>query len=172
MRMDLTFCLSGARIKPKQGFRMKDMKDKTFLTLSGVFFLLFFIGIAAVTFNEPISRILRASNVTPSSTKSFGIVFPQVGVAGDEATGQNPTQVKVSIYLRDNNGDVLPNRSVKLSSVNGEIDITPSDSQPTNTFGRAEFFIQSKAPQTVKLTAIDVANNTPITNLPSVEFTL
>jgi hypothetical protein len=148
------------------------MKDKAFLTLSIAFFLLFVAGIAAVTLNDPISRILKASNVTPSSTKSFGVVFPQVGIAGTDTDPNKPTKVKVSIYVRDANGNVLANRTIKITSEdNSTIDVTPSDSQVTNSFGMAEFYVSSKEPQKVKLTAADVVSNTQITNLPSVQFT-
>ena len=140
------------------------MKDKTFIVLSATFFLLFAIGTATLTLNNPLSQILRAKDVAPSPLKSFGVVFPQVGVSGT-------TKIKVSIYIRDVNGGLLPNRAVKLSSDSEFVSITPSDTQNTNSIGQAEFFITSTGTGKIKIAATDVATNTSVVNIPSVEFT-
>ena len=140
------------------------MKDKTFIVLSATFFLLFAIATATLTLNNPLSQILRAKDVAPSPLKSFGVVFPQVGVSG-------ATKIKVSIYIRDVNGGLLPNRAVKLSSDSEVVSITPSDTQNTNSIGQAEFFITSSESGKVNINAIDVATNTNVVNIPSVEFT-
>jgi hypothetical protein len=147
------------------------MKDKTFAALSGIFFLLFFIGIGAVTLNKPITTLLHAKNVNPSPLKSFGVVFPQVGKAGSETGTSKPTKIRVNVFIRDVSGAVLSNRSVKLSSDLPAVTITPSDTQMTNNIGSAEFFITAASPGKTLLTAVDTESNTVVKNIPSVEFT-
>lgn len=147
------------------------MKDKTFVALSGIFFLLFFIGIGAVTLNKPINSLLRAKNVSPSPLKSFGVVFPQVGKAGSETGTTKPAKIRVNIVIRDVDGSLLSNRSVKLSADLPSILITPSDTQMTNEIGSAEFFITATSPGKAILTAVDTVSNTVVGNIPSVEFT-
>lgn len=148
------------------------MKDKTFVTLAGLFFLIFFGGVIAVTLEKPTLNFLtRASTVNPSPFKSFAVVFPQVGVAANAQSGKEPTKIKVSVYIRDVNGTVLPNRTVKLATLSASVNITPSDTQSTNTIGQAQFFITANTPGTVNLTVTDVASNTTVVNVPSVEFT-
>src|SRR3989338_8129832 len=83
------------------------MKDKTFLILAGLFFLLFFGGIVTFALQKPSSTILRAKNTAPSPLKSFVVVFPQVSRIGEK--------VKVTVTMRDISGQILPNRSVRLS---------------------------------------------------------
>jgi len=146
------------------------MKDKKFLALSSFFFLLFIVGMLVLTFDKPTSSILRAKNATPSPLKSFAIVFPQVGTAGEEGSAKPPTKIKVSVYIRDINGNALSSRSVKLSS-NPSTSITPADTQTTNDFGMTQFFITSKTSAKVQLTATDVASNTSVSNIPTIDFT-
>lgn len=147
------------------------MKDKKFLALSLFFFLLFFLGISAVTLEKPISQILRASSVNPSATKSFVIVYPQIGSIGDQNSPNPPTRVKVTVYIRDVNGTVIPNRSVKLSTSLSSILISPANQLTTDSLGMAQFFLSSNAPGIAKLTAVDVTSNMSIQNIPTVEFT-
>ena len=139
------------------------MKDKTFTALSGIFFLLFIIGVGAVTLNEPISTMLRAKNVAPSPLKSFGVVFPQIA-----STGRS--NVKVSVYIRGVDGSILANRSVKLSAEPAVVTIAPSDSAITNEIGQAEFTLTSDSTGKIKLKAQETTSNTDIINIPSVEF--
>lgn len=146
------------------------MKDRKFVALVSFFFLLFFAGIAVVALQSPISQVLRAKNVTPSPLKSFIIVFPQVAVAGDEAGEKKPAQIKVSVFIRDEGGSALPGRSVTITT-SPSTNIKPSDTVSTNDLGMAQFFISSSSPGTIKLTATDLASNTPVSNSPTVEFT-
>lgn len=146
------------------------MKDRKFLALASFFFLLFFAGIATVALQKPTNQILRAKNVNPSPLKSFIIVFPQIGVAGDESSDKKPTQIKVSVFIRDESGDVLPGRSVQLAASPTSI-IKPADTVSTDKLGMAQFFITSKTAGTVKLTATDLGSNTVVSNNPTVKFT-
>ena len=141
------------------------MKDKKFLALSSIFFLLFFVGMTVVTINGPASTILRASTATVSPVRSFAMPYPNTGVAGS-------TKIKFSVYLLDVNGVIFKNRSVKVVAPNSDITISPSDTQNTNdTAGMAQFFISSKSPGIFKMTVLDASTNTPIQNVPSIEFT-
>jgi len=116
-----------------------------------------------VTLNQPISYLLRARNVTPSPSKSFVMVFPQVAPIN--------TKVKVSVYIRDVNGVSLPNRRVKVSTDVSGVSFMPSDTQTTNEIGMAQFSMVSASNGRVKISAIDMESNTNIINTPSVEFT-
>lgn len=138
------------------------MKDKAFLSLSVLFFFIFFAGIAILTLEKPTSLLLRAKDENPSPLKSFAVAFPQVGPTG--------SQIKVSVYMRDINGGILAGRPVKLSSDNPTITITPADTQNTNNIGMAEFFLTGSTAGKIQLTAVDVKSNTAIVNIPSVEF--
>jgi hypothetical protein len=147
------------------------MKDKTFVILLVLFFLIFLTGIMAVTLDKPLSNLLKAANVAPSTDKSFGAVFPQVGTIGEENGPKKPTKIKVSVYMRDASGGVLSGRKVKLSPSPSDVTIDPSDTQNTNNIGQAEFFITSKKPGIIKFIATDTSTNIAISNIPSAEFT-
>jgi len=152
--------------------RLYYVKDKAFLTLSVLFFLTFFIGIITVSLQKPLMQTLKASSVNPSPLKSFGIVFPQIGKIGDENSEDNkPTQVKVTIVLRDVNGVSLPNRSVKLVTSLSSVNIKPSNLQTTNEIGQAIFNLTSDNPGTAQVQATDVVSNSTVANIPTVEFT-
>ena len=170
----LTFnlCFDTILIKNSFSARLcaKPMKDKTFVALSGIFFLLFVIGIGAVTLNKPISTMLRAKNVASSPLKSFGMIFPQIASVGDPAKGIKPADVKVSIYIRGVDGSILPNRSVKLAADPANVSIEPADVQVTNDIGQAQFTISSQVVGKVKLIARETTSNTEIINIPTVEF--
>lgn len=141
------------------------MKDKKFLALSSIFFLLFFVAMTVLTLNKPASTILRASTATVAPAKSFATAFPYTGVAGT-------TKVKFNVYLRDVNGAVFKNRSVKVTASSQDVTISPKDTLNTNDeAGMAQFFITSSSPGLIQLTVVDVQSNTSILNVPSVEFT-
>ena|SRR3990170_9094965 len=140
------------------------MKDKKFLALSALFFLMFFAGTAIITLEQPTSQLLRARTENPSPLKSFAVAFPQVGVV-------NSTKIKVSVYIRDVSGTQLGNRSVKLSATGTGVTFDPSDTLTTNSIGEAQFFMQSSKPGKIQLTATDVESNMSIVNIPTVEFT-
>lgn len=146
------------------------MKDKKFAALASIFFLLFFAGIALVALQKPTSQILRAKSSNPSPLKSFIIVFPQIGTAGDENTQKKPTQIKVSVFIRDESGSGLSGRNVQLST-SPSVVIKPADTVSTNNLGMAQFFISSSQNGKVKITASDTATNTTLSNTPTVEFT-
>lgn len=139
------------------------MKDKKFIILSSIFFLLFFMSMVMVSFDRPISQILRARTSNPSSAKSFIVPFPQIATVG--------SKIKASVYIRGVNGETLPSRAIKLTTNSLSVTIIPSETQNTNDIGQAEFFITSDIPEKVQIQAVDVVSNTTIVNVPTVEFT-
>lgn len=139
------------------------MKDKKFIALASVFFLLFFAAIVTTTLNKPLSNLLRAKNVNPSPLKSFAVVFPQTSTVGNK--------IKVSVYIRDVNGAVLPNRSVTMSSSLSSVSFAPSDTQLTNELGMAQFSMSSTTAGKIQLTAVDAETKTSVVNIPTAEFT-
>ena len=145
------------------------MKDKTFMALSSLFFLLFFVAVGSITLNRPLSGILKAKNVAPSPLKSFAVVFPQVAKISD-SRGGNGTKIKVSVYIRGVDGSILPNRTVKLTADNPSVSIEPADSMQTNDIGQAEFLVASQEAGKTKVTATEVATNTQVINIPTIEF--
>lgn len=148
------------------------MKDKAFMSLVGVFFFLFIAAIGIIAINSPTSNILRAKNSATSPLKSFVIVYPQVSaIASDANNSKTPIKIKVSVYLRDVNGDVIPNRSVKISTNPASTTISPSDTASTNNIGMAEFTVTSVIPGEFALNATDIASNMSISNIPTLEFT-
>ncbi len=147
------------------------MKDKKFLTLSSLFFLLFIGAMSTIFMSKPTSQILRAKNSVPSPLKSFVIIFPQVGVAGNETSINKPTKIKVSVFIRDVNGNSLQGRTIKLSSNPPIINVSPADTITTDNIGQAQFFISSQTPGKVQLSATDTISNVNIESIPTVDFT-
>lgn len=147
------------------------MKDKKFLALSSLFFLLFIGAMSTILMSRPTSQILRAKNSVPSPLKSFVIVFPQVGVAGSDTSINKPTKIKVSVFMRDVNGNLLPGRTIRLSSNPPNINIIPSDTLTTDNIGQAQFFITSETTGKIQLIASDTVTSTNIASVPTVEFT-
>lgn len=136
------------------------MKDKKFLFLAGLFFLIFLIGIGIVTLRGPTSSFLKAKNTLPSSEKSFAIIFPQVG-----------RKIKVTVTMRDADGNAIAGREVKVSASLPEAAIAPTDTQTTDEKGQSYYTITSDTPGKATLEIIDVGANIILTNVPSVEFT-
>lgn len=137
------------------------MKDKPFLVLAGLFFILF-VGMLTM-YVLPSGSTIRAKSAAVSPLKSFAIIFPQVTTIG--------SSVKVTVTVRDVNGSVLPNRAIQLSGDTGVLSITPSATQSTNENGQAEFFVSSSTAGQIHLKATELAGNVSIVNIPSVEFT-
>lgn len=138
------------------------MKDKKFLALSLLFFLMFFAAIGVLTLDQPTRQILRAKNTNPSPLKSFVAIPIQIGKIGGQ-------KLKVSAYIRDVNGIVLPNRQVQLTTTPSTT-VTPSDTQTTNNLGMVQFYIEAGDPGTVQLTITDISSNMTLANVPTIEF--
>lgn len=147
------------------------MKDKKFITLSALFFFIFIAGIGILVIEKPAANLLRAKNEAPSPLKSFAVAFPQVGVATIPGSSSKGTQIKVSVYMRDVNGSVLADRTVRLTSSLPSVIVSPADTQVTNNIGQAQFMLTSDSAGKAILTATDVGSNTSVVNIPTVEFT-
>ncbi len=105
-----------------------------------------------------------------SPLKSFIIVFPQIGTVGNVGTDKKPTQIKVSVFIRDEGGSVLSGRSVQLTTSPAVV-VKPADTVSTDNLGMAQFFISASEKGIVKLTATDISSNTTVANSPTVDFT-
>ena len=133
------------------------MKDKKFLFLSALFFLIFLIGIGIIALRGPTSSFLKAKNTLPSGAKSFAIIFPQVG-----------KNIKVTVTMRDEDGNVISGREVKVVSSIIQASISPSDTQTTNQQGQATYTLTSDTPGKATLEITDVGANLTLSNVPSV----
>lgn len=120
---------------------------------------------------KPTSQIIRAKNSAPSPLKSFVIIFPQIGVAGSDTSVNKPTKIKVSVFVRDVNGNSLSGKTIRLTANPSNVNITPSDTVTSDNIGQAQFFVASESPGKVQLTASDTVSNTKIENVPTIEFT-
>ncbi|MBI2611898.1 Ig-like domain-containing protein [Candidatus Gottesmanbacteria bacterium] len=135
--------------------------DKKFIILSSIFFLLFIFGIGTLIVERPVSQFLRAQTAEVSPTKSFFTAVPQVG----------NSDIKVDVYIRDQDGNVMPGKTVKLSTDLSSVTIEPSDSQNTDNLGKASFSLKSDSPGTANLTVVETTSNVTLTQKLSVEFT-
>lgn len=139
---------------------LKHMKDKKFLLLSGLFFLVFLIGITLVALRGSTSTFLKAKSSVPSSDKSFAIVFPQMG-----------KNIKVIVTIRDADGNILSGRQTKVATSLAGVTIDPSDTQMTDEKGQATYTLTSTITGKATLSVMDVDANLTLANVPSIEFT-
>lgn len=146
------------------------MKDKTFISLSVLFFILFFLGIALVGFEKPLLNTIFALNENPDTGKCFGVIFPFSGTAGDENSPTRPTKIRVTVVIRDKNNKFLSNRPIRLVPDLSSVTVSPTDTQNTAN-GQAVFEISSSRAGTVHLKAIDLNSKAVIEKIPSAEFT-
>ncbi|MBI4066830.1 Ig-like domain-containing protein [Candidatus Gottesmanbacteria bacterium] len=147
------------------------MNDKKFIALSSIFFLMFIFGMGTLFVQEPISNYLRATTAQVSSEKSFITAIPQIGKTEGSISETKPAQIKVNVYIRTDSGDLLAQKTVKLSTDLTSVNISPSDTQDTNKDGKAEFILTSTTPGVAQLTAQELTSGKTISNSLSVEFT-
>lgn len=154
------------------------MKDKAFTTLSGLFFLLFFIGITAVALEQPLrSTFIRAKNAVPHPVKSAVFISPQIGKIGDEETPLKPQKITVSVFLRDAASQAISGTKVELAvrlapeAPTGAVTVSPGGST-TDENGLAKFILTAKKSGKARITVIDLEKNSPIDiqSIPTVEF--
>lgn len=148
------------------------MSDKKFVALSSIFFLLFIFGMGSLFVQEPLSNYLRATTTAVDQNKSIITAIPQVCSSKPNAISKCPNQkIKVAVYIRSENGDLLANKSVQLWTDPTGPNIQPSDIQITNKNGMAEFVLASETPLKVSLFAKEIASQKQLTQTLSVEFT-
>lgn len=156
------------------------MKDKKFIILSSIFFLLFIFSIGSLLIGNPLSNYIKAATVTVSASKSIITALPQAcSVSNNAPFPCAEKKIKVDVYVRSEGGDLIPNRTVQLSTQNGiadKITISPSGNQITNTFGKAEFILSSDTIGKTDLIAKDItdpdsAKHIQIAQPLSIEFT-
>lgn len=118
---------------------------------------------------RPISQFLRAQNAVVSETKSFFTAIPQVGVT--ESTSADPKDIKVDVYIRDENGNSMPQKTVTLTTDLPSVSITPSSNQTTDELGKASFILKSTSPGTANISVEETTSGTILSQKLSVEFT-
>lgn len=139
------------------------MKDKKFLILSALFFFLF--AAAMISLSLQPNRIFQARATVPSPSKSFVIAhYPPGGIVPLNE------KIKVTVYMRDEDGNVLANRGVRLSSTLTGVTILPSDTITTNENGMAEFTLSSGTSGKAQISAVDHGSNTSLTTSPGIQF--
>lgn len=154
------------------------MKDKTFSTLSGLFFLIFFVGVTAVALEQPLrSQFIRAKDAIPHPVKSAVFISPQIGKIGDEGTPVKPQKITVSVFLRDASSQAISGTKVELAvklepeAPTNAVTIAPGKST-TDENGLAKFTVTSKKSGKAQFTVMNLEKNTPvdIQSIPTVEF--
>lgn len=151
--------MRGARIRLKS----ISMKDKKFLILSALFFFLF--AAAMISLSLQPNRIFQARATVPSPSKSFVIAhYPPGGIVPLNE------KIKVTVYIRDEDGNVLANRGVRLSNTLTGVTILPSDTITTNQNGMAEFSLSSVTNGKAQISAVDQGSNTSLTTSPGIQF--
>ncbi len=123
---------------------------------------MFIFGMGTLMLQNPISNLIQATTSTPSENKSFLTAIPQVGTIHQT--------IKVTVYIRNDDGDLLPQKSVKLSTDLPGVTVSPQDTQVTDENGKAEFTLTSSSPGTAQLTAIETSSGITVKNTVSVEF--
>ena len=120
--------------------------------------------------DKPLSQFLHAQTATVSASKSFFTAIPQVGSVDANSNSQSQ-DIKVDVYIRDENGGVMPDRTVKLSTDLPSVTITPSDLQKTDNLGKAAFILKSKTPGRANISVEETTSGKTLTQKLSVEFT-
>ena len=119
--------------------------DKKLASLVTIFFLSFAVFASVVVFNQPLSRLIRASQeVNASPTNSLILAYP----LSLKADGK--TQSIVTVFLRNEQNYPVPNKPVTVSTSLGQIkegEIT------TSKDGKAEFHLLSTNPGLANITA-------------------
>ena len=139
------------------------MNDKKFIILSSIFFLIFIFGMGFLIADRPVSQFLRAQNQTVSPTKSFFTAIPQVSNKSQE--------IKVDVFIRDEDGNVMPKQSVKISTDLSSVTYSPGETQATDDLGKASFILKSASPGTANIRVEETTSKTVLSQNLSVEFT-
>lgn len=120
--------------------------DKKVVGLMVIFFLSFGIFTSIVLFNKsPLTQFIRAEKeLTPSARNSLVFAYPLTVKA--DGVSKN----KVTIFVRNEANNVIPNKPVTISTTLGE----PVEKViTTGKDGKAEFNITSITPGIAEITA-------------------
>ena len=117
---------------------------------------------------KPVSQFLRAQTAVVSPTKSFFTAIPQVGAV--EGAQANPKDIKVDVYIRDEDGNSMPQKTVNLTTDLPSVVIEPSVKE-TDDLGKATFILKSSQVGTANINVEETTSGTKLTQKLSVEFT-
>lgn len=120
------------------------MHDRKMNYFYVAFVFLFVITVGFAAFGRNLSTKTRASQKDISISKSLIIADKLEAVAGGGDFAQ------VSVFVRADDGTVLPNRLVDMSSTLGTV--SPSSAQ-TDNYGKASFIIRSTVSGDATVTA-------------------
>ena len=102
-------------------------------------------------FEQPVQRIIRASSTDPSREKSL--------ILADKILARPSDKVQITVFIRNDQGEALPNKSVQVRVDNG---LLTSTTAITDDSGKAIFTLGSNGAEKSVVTAstegIDVSN--------------
>ncbi|MCX7996904.1 MAG: Ig-like domain-containing protein [Patescibacteria group bacterium] len=133
--------------------------DKTLLGISMLFFLAFVVFMTFMVFNDQLTTAARASNQSFSPQRSLVFGWP----LNLKADGKE--RAEITVFIRDNEGDAVPNRIVSAQTTLGTLD---KDTVQADANGKAVFTLTSTTPGLAELEAF--VDNTPITTRISIQF--
>ncbi|PJE63391.1 hypothetical protein COU89_03605 [Candidatus Roizmanbacteria bacterium CG10_big_fil_rev_8_21_14_0_10_45_7] len=127
------------------------MRQRQLVLLYILFFLLAASTIGIMMFEQPVQRIIRASSTDPSREKSL--------ILADKILARPSDKVQITVFIRNDQGEALPNKSVQVRVDNG---LLTSTTAITDDSGKAIFTLGSNGAEKSVVTAstegIDVSN--------------
>lgn len=131
---------------------------------------MFIFGMGFLIADRPVSQFLRAQNQTVSPSKSFFTAIPQASSTEGSEKAETK-EIKVDVFIRDENGNVIPNKTVKISTDLPQITYSPADTQTTDDLGKASFILKSPSPGTANITVSETTSGTTLSQKLSIQFT-
>ncbi len=135
--------------------------DKKLVGLVSLFFIAFFVLMAAILFGRTLTQLTTAKeDITPSSTNSLMFVWPLTSKADNQA------QVNINVFVRSTNNKFIPNKLVTVSTTLGNIKVLSNTSDKN---GQTSFALTSSVPGKAELSAT-IDNSIPISQKLTVQF--
>lgn len=135
--------------------------DKKFMGLLGFFFLLFGLFVSLIVFEDPLVRFTKArQELAPSGEKSLIFAWPlQVPADGS-------TDVVVSVFIRNEEGDELGGKKVSLTTTVGQFQ---QQEVVADKLGKAAFILRSSEAGVAEIKGM-IDGATAITHTITVRF--
>lgn len=111
--------------------------DKKFTALFGIFLLLFSLFIVLIVFEQPLTRLIRASAFIPSAEQSLIFAWPL------RAPADGKTNIVISIFVRDKDGNNVKNKNIKVALIKPLISQLDKTEGYTDENGKVEFNLKS-----------------------------
>lgn len=128
------------------------MRQRQLILLYILFFLLAASTVAIMMFERPVQRIIRASSTDPSNQKSL--------ILADKILARPSDKVQITVFVRNEQGEGLPNKSVQVSADKG---LFTSTTAITDDSGKATFTLGSNGAEKSVVRAstegVDVSNS-------------